>query len=128
MFGKYEWVSEVDKSMWCSTCKPLQNPALFESNEVFQCYMKANQLCFTHRERVKGRSCGVSFFNRRSLTSSYLYTSLVSTFHLLSENNSTNKNEFCFCELEFTRIIGGEIGWIDPSFGNIFLRSWMHCN
>ena len=50
MFGKYEWVGEVDKSTWCSTCKALQKSALFESNEAFQRYMKANQLCFTHRE------------------------------------------------------------------------------
>ena len=48
--GEYIWVSELKKSTWRSTCAQRVTSHLYESNRIFECDIKTNQLCFTYMD------------------------------------------------------------------------------
>ena len=49
-FGEYVWSSEVGKLTLSSTCSPQDPSNLDVTRNLFQCDVRAVQLCYTHLE------------------------------------------------------------------------------
>ena len=52
--GKYFWIGEVKKLALNSTCTRLVTSHTDEIKKVFQCEVRVNNLCFTHKAANMG--------------------------------------------------------------------------
>ena len=54
--GEDVWVSELENSIWRSSCTKIMPSGLFEKGKTFQCDIRVYQLCFTHTVNTMANS------------------------------------------------------------------------